>query len=144
MTFTLRMKQIPAKDSALIIRTDFSDQGAWENLIATLREPDEPFVFNMEFIDDREYQGAAVEQLMAALPGDYPYSFMVVADSVSISQPDHPMLIVDLLEERGRGFRAIPSQVPSIENNLSIANMGFEEFAGAVDESGVFRGFPEM
>lgn len=30
----------------------------------------------------------------------------------------------------------------SVENNLSIANMGFEEFADSADEKGVFRGFP--
>jgi hypothetical protein len=35
----------------------------------------------------------------------------------------------------------IPSQIQGIENNLSIGNMVFEEFATAVDERGVFRGF---
>jgi hypothetical protein len=45
--------------------------------------------------------------------------------------------------EYGREFRAIPTAVQSIENNLSIANMDFEDFAEAVDEDGVFRGFQE-
>jgi hypothetical protein len=31
----------------------------------------------------------------------------------------------------------------SIENNLSLANMGFEEFAGSIGADGVFRGFEE-
>jgi hypothetical protein len=70
-------------------------------------------------------------------------AYLIVADRTAISLPDHPLLIVDLIEERGRTFRAIPSQIQSIENNLSIANMDFEEFADAVDASGVFRGFPE-
>jgi len=138
------MKSIPATESAQIIRTDFSDQTAWERLTAVVREPADPFIFNMEILDDRDRSGATVEHLLAALPKDYPHSFLVVADSVAISQPDHPLLVIDLIEERGRQFRAIASQVPSIENNLSIANMGFEEFADAVDESGVFRGFPEI
>jgi hypothetical protein len=48
------------------------------------------------------------------------------------------------LYERSRHeFRAVSSPVQGIENNLSIANMDFEEFAEAVDEDGVFRGFPE-
>jgi hypothetical protein len=29
----------------------------------------------------------------------------------------------------------------SVENNLSIGNMDFDEFANAVDKDGIFRGF---
>ena len=134
---------IPTSENALLIRTDFSDQGAWKTLATEASEPCAPFIFTMEIVDDRANSGATVEQLMGALPEDYPLSFMVVADSISISQPDHPLLVVDLLEERGRQFRTVAAQVASIDNNLSIANMGFEEFAGAVDEGGVFRGFSE-
>jgi hypothetical protein len=135
---------IPTSENALLIRTDFSDQSAWNKLTAAASEPGDPFIFTMEVVDDRANSGATVEQLMAALPEGYPHSFMVVADSISISQPDHPLLVVDLLEERGRQFRTVAAEVASIDNNLSIANMGFEEFAEAVDEGGVFRGFPEM
>jgi hypothetical protein len=38
-------------------------------------------------------------------------------------------------------FRALPSQIQSIQNNLSIGNMDFEEFANNIDPDGVFRGF---
>ena len=41
----------------------------------------------------------------------------------------------------GQEFRAIPSEIQGIENNLSLANMSFEDFARAVDGDGVFRGF---
>jgi hypothetical protein len=34
-----------------------------------------------------------------------------------------------------------PTEVASIEANLSIANMDLSEFAGAVGADGVFRGF---
>jgi hypothetical protein len=50
------------------------------------------------------------------------------------------MLVVDLGSGL-RSFRTIPSQVQGIENNLSIGNMGFEEFADAVDKDGIFRRF---
>jgi hypothetical protein len=98
----------------------------------------------MQIVDDSANNGATVEQLMASLAEDYPHSFMVVADGHAISQPDYPLLVVDLLEQRGRQFRAVAARVASIDNNLSIANMGFEEFVGLVDESGVFRGIPGM
>ena len=38
-------------------------------------------------------------------------------------------------------FRVIPSELWSVENNLSLANMDFEEFAGAAGAEGVFLGF---
>jgi hypothetical protein len=135
---------IPSSENALLIRTDFSDQGAWNQLKSAVSEPEDPFIFSMEIVDDRANSGATLEQLMEALPEDYAQSFVVVADTPALSQPDYPLLVVDLVEERGRKFRAVAAQVAGIENNLSIANMGFEEFADLVDESGVFRGIPEM
>ena len=38
-------------------------------------------------------------------------------------------------------FRCIPAELWSIENNLNIANMDWEEFAEAVGADGIFRGF---
>lgn len=43
------------------------------------------------------------------------------------------MLVIDLGEERGRSFRAIPSALQSVENNLSIANLDFVDFAEAAE-----------
>ena len=137
------MKKMPATENALLIRTDFADEAAWKKLLKTVRKPADPFMFNMEIVGNKEYSGATVEQLMEALPDDYPHSFMVVADKAATSQPDYPLLVVDVLEQRGRQFRAVAAEIAAIDNNLSIANMGFEEFAGQVDEGGVFRGLPE-
>jgi hypothetical protein len=133
---------IPSSENALLIRTDFSDESRWQKLTKVVSEPGDPFTFNMEIVDDRSNSGATIEQLMDALPKDYPHSFMVVADNTAISQAEYPLLVVDLFAQRGRQFRAVAVEVPSIDNNLSIANMGFEEFAGLADETGVFRGIP--
>jgi hypothetical protein len=65
----------------------------------------------------------------------------MVADRVAHTEPDHALLVVDLHKEPGRTFRVVPSEAWGVENNLSLANMDFEEFADAVDEHGVFRGF---
>ena len=135
--------KIPSSENAFLIRTDFSDESAWKKLKTAVSEPGDLFIFNMEVVDDRANSGATVEQLMDLLPEDYPHSFIVVADGAAFSQPDYPLIVVDLDEERGRQFRAVAEQVASIDNNLSIANMGFEEFADAVDGDGVFRGLRE-
>jgi hypothetical protein len=50
-------------------------------------------------------------------------------------------LVVDLHDKPGRIFRVVPAEIGNVENNLSIANMGFDEFADAVDKDGIFRGF---
>jgi hypothetical protein len=137
------MKQLPKTKNPLVLRTDFSDQAAWEAICATIREPAGDFRAYVEFLDDVGYGGITKAQLLGLVPENYGHSFVIVADRTAISLPDHPLLIVDLYEGSGREFRAIPSQIQGIENNLSIANMGFEEFAESADESGVFRGFPE-
>jgi hypothetical protein len=139
------MKPIPETEHPLVLRTDFSNQSAWERICAEIQKPVGIFRFraNVGFLDDVEYSGITKVELLELIPEDYSHSFIILVDQMAISHPDHSLLVVDLYEKSGREFRAVPSQVQSIENNLSIANMDFEEFAGAVEEDGVFRGFPK-
>ncbi len=139
------MKQIPETEYALVLRTDFSNQATWETICATIREPVGDFHFraNVEFLDDRQYTDISKDQLLELIPKNYNHSFIIIVDQTAISKPEHPLLVIDLYEKSAHEFRAIPSQIQGIENNLSIANMDFEEFADSVDADGVFRGFPE-
>lgn len=138
------MKQLPQTKNPLVLRTDFSNQAAWKTICTEIQKPVGIFRFraNVEFLDDVEYAGLTKEQLLKLAPENYNHSFIVIVDQIAISHPDHPLLVVDLYEGSGNEFRAIPSQIQGIENNLSIANMDFEEFADAVDQDGIFRGFP--
>lgn len=139
------MKPIPQTENPLIIRTDFSDQAAREKICAIVRMPVGIFGFraHVEFLDDVAYADLTKSQLLELLPSDYDHTFLIVADKTAISLPGHPLLIIDLYEGTGNEFRALPSRIQGIENNLSIANMNFEEFSGSVDEDGIFRGFPK-
>jgi hypothetical protein len=76
------------------------------------------------------------------LPPSSQRPFVFLADSDAFSQPDYPVLVVDLLDEPGRTFRVDPSEAWGVENNLRLANMNFADFADAIDPDGVFRGFP--
>jgi hypothetical protein len=138
------MKPLPTSDNALFIRTDFSDPGVWDETLVLVQEPSHPFIFNMELVDDPEFSDKKVAELLKAIPEDYPHGFIVVADDLTLSHRNHPVLVVDLVDKPGRSFRAIASQVAAVDNNLSSGNMGFGEFVGAVDEEGVFFGFPEL
>ena len=139
------MKPIPNTENALVLRTDFSDQAAWSAICETILKPVDIFRFraNVEFLDDAAYAGLSKDQLLTLVPPNYNHSFIILADQTAISHPEHPLLIVDLYERSGKEFRAVPSQIQGIENNLSIANMDFEEFADSVEQDGIFRGFPE-
>jgi hypothetical protein len=137
------MKQLPKTEHALVLRTDFSNQAAWEAICAAIRAPVGELRAFVDFLDDAEYAGATKDQLLGLVPEGYDHTFLIVVDRTAISHPDHPLLLVNLWERSGQEFRAIPAEIQGIENNLSIANMDFEDFADAVDETGVFRGFPE-
>ena len=135
------MKQLPETENPLVLRADFSDQAAWGRICAAIREPVGDFHAYVEFVDDVAYRGMTKGQLLRLVPQNYEHSFIILVDRTAISPSEFPLLIVDLYEEPEREFRAIPSQIQGIENNLSISNMDFEEFADSVDEDGVFRGF---
>ncbi len=145
------MKPIPKRENALVLRTDFADDDAWESLCAAIRAPFKPshgltdviFQAYVDFVSDPEYDGLTIEQLLSLLPQDSYYTFMFIADQTALSHPEHPILVVDLDMEPGRTFRVVPSEMWAVENNLSIANMDFAEFADAAAPDGIFRGFPE-
>jgi hypothetical protein len=137
------MKPLPQSQAALVIRTDFSDQETWDAIgAAILQLTEEGFGAQVEFVDDVAYRGATKEQLLDLVPeGDERPFFLMIVDAVTVRSPEHLVLVVDLWREPGREFRAVPAAVQAIENNLSIANIDFAEFADAVDEDGIFRGF---
>jgi hypothetical protein len=69
-------------------------------------------------------------------------TFLFIIDRVTITDPEMPIVALDMHEEPGRWFRVLPGRIWSVENNLSLANMDFREFADSTDPDGVFRGFP--
>jgi hypothetical protein len=137
---------IPKTVNPVVIRTDFENQRAWKAICKTIRAPvpgpGDTFYACVEFLDDAAFRGLSKDDLLERVPSEYKHSFLCVVDNTAITHPESPLLVIDLGSERGRSFRAIPSTIQSIENNLSIANMSFFEFAGAVDDDGIFRGFP--
>ena len=137
------MPRIGHTDNAVVVRTDFSSQQSWlavrEQMLA---ETDDGFRAYVEIVDDVHFERAEPGQVLAAIGDDYGYSFVIIADRVTMIDAEHPLLVVDLGNEPGRSFRAVPGAVQSVENNLSIANMDFFEFADAAErDDGVYRGF---
>jgi hypothetical protein len=137
---------VPPTAAVPVLRTDFADDALWERLKAEIASPtEEGFLAAVEFVDDRMFDGVGHGDVIAGLPGRYPNAYphpvLFVVDAVTAGSPEHPILVLDTHDEPEPPFRTAPRGIQSIENNLAIANMDFEEFAAAVDPDGIFRGF---
>ncbi|BAL89690.1 hypothetical protein AMIS_44700 [Actinoplanes missouriensis 431] len=142
-------------DVSLVIRTDFTHPQEWEEIQAAIAEPqtEDEFTAFVAYVDDRAYEGITPSQLLETLPADASHAVAFLVDTKALTHPDRPTLVVNLydyvegLEDQGKGpqlgatFRVVPSEMWSVQNNLPIANMDWEDFAGHVDGDGIFRGF---
>ncbi len=138
---------------SLLIRTDFTSDARWAEVAAAAMAPVDSgdpqfptFEANLVCIDDPGNEGLSSADLVDRT-GDDPPFYAFIADSRSMTDPEMPILVVDLGRtewgaDPGRTFRVIPSKMWSVENNLSISNMDFRDFADAADNDDVFRGFP--
>ncbi|MEU0628936.1 hypothetical protein [Streptomyces sp. NPDC005989] len=142
---------------ALVVRTDYDDDRAWRDLAATLMEPwgDRQYEAHIHFINDPVWAGANADEVLTAVSADEDLSVVFLADRVSMRAEHHPLLAVTLLTmeecadeedygqltEFGREFRTIPAGVHEVHANLSIGNLGFEEFAAWAhdDPEGIYR-----
>jgi hypothetical protein len=133
---------IPKTELSPVIRTDFTNEAAWKDFCEGVTAPSpEGFQAYVEFINNSQYRGLTIDQLLALLPEDFGKSFLFIADSTTFANPERPILVIDLSENPGSTFRVIPSSAWMVENNLSIANMDFSEFRGSAGADGIFRDF---
>ena len=51
------MSDFPESEKAFLIRTDFSDDAAWQAILAAIREPAGPFKAQVAFISDPKNDG---------------------------------------------------------------------------------------
>lgn len=137
------MKPLPRTERTILLRTDFHSDSAWAALCEAIRQPsEEGFTASLECVSDPAFDGLSIERLVASSPNGGGRSFVFLADRTTLTDPERPILVVDLNDDPGRTFRVIPREVWSVENNLSIANMDYRDFADSVGPDGVFRGFP--
>ena len=140
------MKKIPFTDDTVVLRTDYSDESAWDSICDAIQQDYGGFRAYVEFVNDRAFDGITPEEALSLLdPSDdgATRSFFFIVDKMSLTHAEQPVLVIDLVNALGRTFRVIPSMMWSVENNLSIANMDFAEFADEVDSDGIFRDFPD-
>ena len=150
----------PTEHDPWVIRTDFSSGDGWTNMRELIAAPQKEvgmeFFAHVRYVNDEKYRNKEPHDLVLSLPDDYPEMFCFVVDRECIENQEHPVLVVGFYPSDNESFdrkprdtpsagmatfRALPAQIQGIQNNLSIANMDFEEFANSVDDDDVFRGF---
>ncbi|WP_425617441.1 hypothetical protein NA78x_001118 [Anatilimnocola sp. NA78] len=142
-------------DDPWVIRTDFSNPSAWEEVCQMITSPQtaDNFYANVRLVSDEYWRDKEPEAILAELADD---ELLFVVDRLCLSDPEHPVLVLGSAlvwdeEANDEGlpptkfvmFRALPSTIQAIENNVTIGNMGLEEFADGVDADGVFRCFSD-
>jgi hypothetical protein len=162
------MKQLPAitdrqEFDPVIIRTDYSDERAWQEVVAALMASrpgplgDGTIEPSVHIVDDPAWAEAGVDEVLAAVSTDECLTVVFLADQKAMQSHHHGLLAVSVVtRERleddkayeamiafGREFRTVPAGVHEIHANLEIANMDFDEFAEAAhsDPEGVYRAF---
>jgi hypothetical protein len=154
-----------------LIRTDFGDDAAWQQVVAQVtrpvdfEDPDNPdpgedgYVPYIAPIEDRGLAGVTGADLAEqATASSLMLGYALLADARTMAEAgaggEVTVVYVDLSPYAaeyadefdtfpGNSFRCVVTEVASIEANLSIDNMDFSEFAGGVDSDGVFRGFSD-
>jgi hypothetical protein len=139
--------ELPQTWSVPVVRADFSSDQVWQQLQEEiLRLTVEGFGAEVEFVEEPALAGLAEDAIVAgyvrANPHQYRHPVLFVVDEVAVAAPEHPLLVINLNSRvDSTQFRALPRQVQGIQNNLSLANMDYVDFARSVDGDGVFRGF---
>jgi hypothetical protein len=130
----------------LLVRTDYSDDGAWHASLSTAtavydRDDFERMGALLRPVESPELSNLTPEELVALAREDH-LSQIAVADAQTMR--DQTVLFVDFDElngQVGHTFRSIPSEVEPIVANLSLANMDFAEFPDNTNPDGIFCGF---
>jgi hypothetical protein len=131
--------QLPLGEDLPVVRTDFSDDDAWHEVVARIGaaydDGDGDMIsIPVTPIDDERYANLTADQLAALVPQDAQWPMLAVADAQTMASADRHVLLVNLDEEsRSPTARALPTAVVEIGVNLWMANMDWEDFAGDPD-----------
>jgi hypothetical protein len=83
------MNQLPCTLEALVVRTDFSADDAWDALRSALYSPSrDGFLANVALVDDRRYESLTTDQALDLIPAEYQHPLLVLADSAAFASTD--------------------------------------------------------
>lgn len=134
----------------LVIRTDFSDDEAWNAVVGELHRPWGPsgeFAAAVRLVDAPAWSGATADEVLAAVV-DEDLMVVFLADRDTMKSPTRALLALSTVWEdvssldpvyyqelieapEPREFRAVPASVHGVQVDLALGNVDFAEYAGA-------------
>jgi hypothetical protein len=143
-----RRPPIPQQDFVLV-RTDFSDDGAWATLLQELTTAEFAEDYPVTPVNDRGWSGAGLDEVVAAVTNADEIPAVYVADTEAMTTEGYPLLAfnTDLPEPSAdyesdgvsRTLRVTADALITMHLNLELANMDWEDFLPEPDQA--FRGF---
>ncbi|MCL7429368.1 hypothetical protein [Streptomyces sp. YS415] len=144
--------------AAVIVRTDFTDEIAWRQVVEELDRSalDDDPAKAYSVIDAPELGDSDTDTVLAAIEANETLrdtlSVVFVADGTTMRSGLRALLALTTVswddtddealdDEYGTEFRTVPGGVHEIHANLTVGNMGFDEFASSAEEDpdGVYR-----
>jgi hypothetical protein len=132
--------ELPKSEYPLLIRTHFLNDKKWENILNLIKSPLISFDAVVTIIDDKQFEGLAVSDLPQFEVDQEEHDFIFLADEESMAYKDSGVLCINLAENFGASFRALPNCIAEVSNNLFMVNCDFEDFQNATDPDRVYRG----
>jgi hypothetical protein len=139
---TIDPDSFPSTEDPLVLRTDYSNDEAWESIRRQIITPQLPdgFMAYVAFAEHPGLERRTEPQVIAASRKGYEHLIIFIVDSTTLHHPEHPILCLGLKSDEGKRVRVIPAEMWAIQNNLTIANMDFESFSESADHDGIYRG----
>ncbi|MQY19604.1 DUF6924 domain-containing protein [Nocardia macrotermitis] len=142
---------LPETVKAVLIRTDFSDQQAWEACrsaidAAAMAAFDTSVDEDVEILDDPANRDLTADRLLALESlAETDHTFVMLVDGETLSSTEYPVLFLDLFEDqRGATVRVVAAELSEAVGNVDNGNITIQDYAAAAEnagDKGVFRGF---
>lgn len=123
----------PSPSGVVIIRTDFTNEDTWRNILLATSEPiylegaDGPLSIEALFINSTTYEGSTPADIANAESEDLP-TLAILADSETFSgRKPVTFAAVDMASKSGQAFRFRVEELWLVVTNLTEGNTTFEE-----------------
>ncbi|WP_374214099.1 DUF6924 domain-containing protein [Rhodococcus pyridinivorans] len=125
-----------------LFRLDYSHEQAWNDVLHTALGKESERTDPLTIVDDPEFDGMDIDDLLARLNEDDPgCRFFVIADAATFTETDHPFTLVtppvlrtDCRLQRTRSRTWSPT--------LWISNLDVEDHLTAAGPDGIYRATP--